>query len=304
MKIQIPFFIVILLVLLSIRGNAQDDMMSLLNKDEKPTVDYTSATFKTTRVVIGQSSENPPKGNLLFMITHHFGALNSGYEQLFGLKQATVRLGLEYGATDWLGFGVGLNTLGNTWDGFLKVKALRQSTGAKRMPITLSIFGSTSVYTTKWADPTRKNYFTSRMSYASQVIIARKFGERLSLQLAPTYVHLNLVPSYNDHNNIFSIGAGGRFKISKRVSINAEYYYLLPKQISSTPAYSSFSTGVDIETGGHVFQIFLTNSMGENMESIITQTTGNWFYGNIFLGFNISRVFTVVKPKEFREKKN
>lgn len=304
MKIQIPLFIVILLVLLSSRVIAQDDMMALLNKDEKPTIDYTSATFKTTKVVIGQSSENSPTGNLLFMITHHFGALNSGYENLFGLKQATVRLGLEYGATDWLGFGVGLNTLKNTWDGFAKVKALRQSTGARRMPITMTIFGSTSIYTTKWEDPTRTNYFTSRISYASQVIVARKFGDRLSLQIAPTYVHLNLVPSYNDHNNIFSLGAAGRFKVSERVSINAEYYYLFPKQIVSTPAYSSFSAGVDIETGGHVFQIFLTNSMGENMESIITQTTGTWFKGNIFLGFNISRVFTVVKPKEYRKKGN
>jgi len=216
------------------------------------------------------------------------------------LKQAQVRLGLEYGVTRWLGLGVGLNTLQNTWDGFLKFKVLRQSKGARRMPFTLTIFGSTAIYTTKWSDPNRKNYFSSRISYASQIIIARKFGQRFSLQLAPTYVHINLVPSYQDHNNIFSLGAGGRFKIGQQVAINAEYYYLFPKQIYSTPAYSTFSAGVDIETGGHVFQIFLTNAMGENMESIITQTSGTWFNGTIFLGFNISRIFTIVKPKEFR----
>jgi opacity protein-like surface antigen len=300
MKNAILPFVLLFLAMFAVTLNAQDDMMNLLNKDEKPVINYTTATFKTTRVVIGHSSENPPRGNLLFLITHHFGAINSGYENLFGLKQATIRLGLEYGVTSWLGIGVGLNTLKNTWDGFVKVKALRQSTGAKRMPVTLTILGSTAIYTTKWAEPERKNYFTSRISYASQVIIARKFGERLSLQLAPTYVHVNLVPTADDHNNIFAMGAGGRFKISQRVSINAEYYYLFPKQITSTPAYSSFSTGVDIETGGHVFQIFLTNSMGENMESIITETTGTWFNGNIFLGFNISRIFTVVEPKEFR----
>jgi hypothetical protein len=303
MKFRIYSFFLIFLVILTSKGNAQDEMMTLFNKDEKPVINYTFATFKTTKVVIGQSSENPPVGNLLLLITHHFGAINSGYENLFGLKQITVRLGLEYGATNWLGFGLGLNTLKNTWDGFIKIKAFRQSTGAKKVPITLTILGSTAIYTTKWQDPTRKNYFTSRMSYSTQAIIARKFGERFSFQLAPTYVHVNLVPTPDDHNNIFSMGAGGRFKISDRVSINAEYYYLFPKQIASTPAYSSFSTGVDIETGGHVFQIFLTNSMGENMESIITQTTGNWFNGNIFLGFNISRIFTVVRPKEFRDTK-
>lgn len=130
--------------------------------------------------------------------------------------------------------------------------------------------------------------------------MAQKFGERFSFQLAPTLVHLNLVPTADDHNNIFALGGGGRFKVSSRVSVNAEYYYLFPHQIASRPAYSSFSTGVDIETGGHVFQIFLTNSMSENMQGIITETTGNWFDGNIFLGFNISRVFTIVKPREFR----
>lgn len=279
---------------------AQDDLMNLINQDEKPRIDYISATFKTTKVVIGQSSENPAQGDLLFLITHHFGAINSGYEELFGLKQATIRLGIEYGVTKWLGLGVGLNTLRNTWDGFLKVKALRQSTGARRMPLTLTLFAGTAIYTTKWTDPVRKNYFSSRMSFAFQAIVARKFGERFSFQLAPTFIHINLVPTAYDHNKIFSLGGGGRFKISPRVSVNAEYYYLFPHQIASRPAYSSFSTGVDIETGGHVFQIFLTNSMGENMQSIISETTGNWFDGNIFLGFNISRVFTVIKPKQFR----
>ena len=272
---------------------AQDDLMNMLNKDEKPQTDYTTATFKTTRLVIGQSIENPGKGDLLFIITHHFGALNSGYEQLFGLKQATMRIGLELGITKTLGAGLGLNTLGNTWDGFLKYKLLRQSTGARKMPLTLTLFASTAVNTAKWPEPNRTNYFSSRLSYAFEAIVARKFSERLSLQIMPMLVHTNLVPTVDDKNNVFTIGGGGRFKISKRVSVNAEYYYLLPNQIVSTPAYSSFSAGVDIETGGHVFQIFMTNTTGETMQSIPSTTTGKWSNGNIFLGFNISRLFTV-----------
>jgi len=129
----------------------------------------------------------------LFVITHHFGALNTGYENLFGLKQASIRLGLEYGLLDKLGFGVGLNSDKNTWDGFLKYKVFRQSKGARRMPLTITLFASTAIYTTKWDDPTRKNYFTSRMSYAFQAIFARKFGDRLSLQLMPSLVHINMV---------------------------------------------------------------------------------------------------------------
>ncbi len=300
MKNPVRLVVFIILALTAAKANAQDDMMNLLNQDTKPAIDYTSATFKATRVVVGQSCENPPTGDLIFIFSHHFGALNTGYDNLFGLKQAQVRLGLEYGATNWLGFGVGLNTLQNTWDGFLKFKVLRQSKGGKRMAFTLDIVTGSSIYTTKWSNPDRKNYFSSRISYSDQVILARKFGQRFSLQIMPTYVHINLVPTTEDHNNVFSLGAGGRFKISQRVAINAEYYYLFPKQIESTPATSALSVGIDIDTGGHIFQIFLTNAMGENTESIITQTTGKWQNGNIFLGFNISRIFTVVKPKEFR----
>jgi hypothetical protein len=289
-----------ILALTAVTARSQDDMMNLLNQDTKPITDYTSATFKATRVVLGQSCENPSTGDLIFIFSHHFGALNTGYDNLFGLKQSQVRLGLDYGVNRWLGLGVGLNTLQNTWDGFLKFKVLRQSKGGRKMPFTLDIYTSTSIYTTKWSNPDRKNYFTSRISYSDQVILARKFGQRFSLQIMPTFVHINLVPTPEDHNNVFSLGAGGRFKISQRVAINAEYYYLLPKQIRSTPATSSLSVGIDIDTGGHIFQIFLTNAMGENMESIITQTTGKWQNGNIFLGFNISRIFTVIKPKEYR----
>jgi hypothetical protein len=300
MKNFIQPFIFLILALTAVTARSQDDMMNLLNQDTKPVIDYTTATFKATRVVIGQSCENPPTGDLIFIFSHHFGALNTGYDNLFGLKQSQVRLGLDYGVNRWLGLGVGLNTLQNTWDGFLKFKVLRQSKGGKRMPFTLDIFTSTSLYTTKWSNTDRKNYFTSRISYSDQVILARKFGQRFSLQIMPTFVHVNLVPTPEDHNNIFSMGAGGRFKISQRVAINAEYYYLFPKQIRTTPATSALSVGIDIDTGGHIFQIFLTNAIGENMESIITQTTGKWQNGNIFLGFNISRIFTVIKPKEYR----
>jgi hypothetical protein len=279
---------------------AQDDLMNLLN-DKKPVTDYATATFKTSRIVIGQSIENPAKGDMLLLITHHFGALNTGYENLFGLKQSAVRIGMEYGLTKRIGFGFGLNSDRNTWDGFLKVKILRQSKGAKRMPISLSVFGNTAIYTTKWEVPERKNYFSSRISYAMQVLVARKFGNSLSLQLTPSYVHRNMVASYKDHNDVFTVGIGGRVKISERMSINAEYHYLIPGQIKSVNAYSSLSAGIDIETGGHVFQIFLTNSAGENEEGYLTETHGKWSNGNIFLGFNITRIFTIIPQKFSKE---
>jgi hypothetical protein len=295
MKNRILLSIVLLIFIASESAKPQD-LMSVLNND-KPKIDYTSATFKTTRIVIGQSIENPARGNMLFLITHHFGAINTGYENLFGLKQATIRLGLEYGLTDRIGFGVGLNTYLNTWDGFLKVKILRQSTGARKMPLTLALFANTAIYTTKWEVPERKNYFSSRMSFCFDLLIARKFGQRLSLQLMPAMVHRNLVETAADKNDVYTLGVGGRFKVSTRVSINAEYHYLFPNQVVSTEAYSSLSVGVDIETGGHVFQIFLTNSEGEFEEAFLTNTQGSWSKGTIYLGFNISRIFTIFEPK-------
>ncbi len=297
-----------LLLLLAFTGmmsvssvKAQDDLLSMVNQDEKPAIDYATATFKSTHIVIGQSIETAPKGNLNFLITHHFGALNSGYENLFGLKQANIRLGLEYGVTRWLGVAVGLNTDKNTWDGSLKVKLLRQCKGGKHMPVTIDIFGNTAIYTTKWTDTQRPNYFSSRISYAVQVMIARKFGNSLSLQITPSMVHKNLVLTAGDKNDIFTLGGGGRVKLSQRVSINAEYHHLFSGQVVSVKAYDSFSLGVDIETGGHVFQIFLTNSYGEYEETYLTDTRGKWSNGDIFLGFNINRMFTIVNHKMPKE---
>ena len=280
---------------------AQDDLLSMMNQNEKPTIDYTTATFKSTHIIIGQSIETAPIGNLNFSITHHFGALNTGYENLFGLKQAFIRLGFDYGVTKWMGIAIGLNTDKNTWDGSTKIKLLRQSKGAKKMPVSMDIFGNVAVFTTKWSDPTRTNYFTSRVTYACQLLIARKFGNSLSLQITPSYVHKNMVPTTADKNDIFTLGAGGRVKLSQRISINAEYHYLFSGQVVSTTAYSSFSLGVDIETGGHVFQLFLTNSQGEYEQTYLTETKGKWANGVIYLGFNINRMFTIIKPKKPKE---
>lgn len=278
-------------------AKGQDELLSMIEKGEKPTIDYTTASFKTTRIVIGQSIELPPKGNLQFLVTHHFGAINTGYENLFGLKQSSVRLGLDYGLMNWLGFGAGLNTDRNTWDGYVKFKVLRQSKGARKMPVTIDVFANTAIYTSKMPYPDSASYFSSRLTYAVQVMIARKFGNSLSLQITPSYVHKNIVKTSDDNNDIFTLGGGGRFKVSQRVSINAEYHHLFTGQVVSTKAYDSFSLGVDIETGGHVFQVFLTNSYGEYEETFLTDTRGKWSNGDIFLGFNINRMFTIVRPK-------
>jgi hypothetical protein len=290
---KLTIIIALLLILAGTKSFSQD-LMDMLNDDGAKKTDYTYATFKSIRLINGQSVELPPSGALNFVISHHFGALNSGAYEFFGLDQSNIRFGFDYCFNNWLSIGVGRTSVDKTYDGSMKVKVLRQSTGEKKMPVTLTLFANTAITSLKWQYPDRTNYFTSRMEYAFQVLIARKFGTRLSLQLMPTLVHRNLVETTADQNDVWSIGAGGRIKVSNRVAITGEYYYLLPGKTADDFS-DVFSIGVDIETGGHVFQIFFTNTQGLLEEQFIPKTTGKWLDGDIFLSFNINRTFQIVK---------
>jgi lipopolysaccharide assembly outer membrane protein LptD (OstA) len=194
--------------------------------------------------------------------------------------------------------GFGRSNVNKAYDSFLKYKILRQGSGKRNIPVSVSYFASAVCNTVKWADPNRDNYFSSRMQYTHQLLIGRKFNNDLSLQLTPTLVHKNLVPTLQDKNDILAMGFGGRYKLTQRFSVNGEYIYVLPNQITST-FYNSLSLGVDIETGGHVFQLHLTNSTSMLEPGFITESVGQWKKGGIHFGFNVSRVFTV---KEKREK--
>jgi len=278
-----------------VMAQQEQDLLSLLGREE--TTEYAAASFKTNRVINLHSIENTAYGVLDVKISHRFGFLNGGPYELFGLDQATIRIGLDYGISDRFTIGAGRSSYEKTYDGFLKYKLLRQSTGLRSMPITVALLGSASIQTLKWVDPTRDNLFSSRLCYVSQLIIGRKFSSSFSLQLSPTYVHRNLVKTAEEKNDVLAIGLGGRLKLHKRFSLNMEYIYVFPDQID--PAYrNSLSLGFDIETGGHVFQLHFTNSTSMIEKGFIAETTGDWGDGGIHFGFNLSRVFTIVKPEE------
>ncbi len=266
-------------------------------KEEKDKIRYTEATFKSTRIINGHSIEVTQKGIMDFRIAHRFGTINGGFYDLFGLDNASMRMSFDFGVTPRLMLGVGRSTYQKQYDVFFKYKLLRQSSGKRNMPISLAWMSSAMLQTMKWTDTIRPNYFSSRMYYAHQVIVARKFSESTSIQLMPTLVHYNLVKLAGDPSDVIAIGIGGRQKISPRVSINAEYYYQVPGfQMPNTT--NSFSLGVDIETGGHVFQLHFTNSRGMTERTFISETAGKWGKGDILFGFNISRVFTLKKNKK------
>lgn len=284
-------------IAMPLKTHAQDDLLEMLESTQEPQVNYTIATFKNTRLVSGHSIETNSRGVLQFMIQHRFGMVNSGWRELWGLDNATIRIGLEYGITDHLNIGFGRSSFLKTYDGLIKWRFLRQKSGAENFPFSATAISSIYLNSTEWPDPDRENFFSSRLSYHHALLIARKFGDKFSVQLMPTAVHYNLVNKSLDENTIYAMGVGTSIKLTGSVRLNLEYYYRLPDQVFSQQLTNSFSIGFDIETGGHVFQLHFTNSKGMTEQFLIGQTIGSWDKGDIFFGFNISRVFTVGKRK-------
>ena len=267
-----------------------------MKAEEKNKTEYVTATFKTTRLINGHSVENTAKHVLDVKIDHRFGTLNGGPYEFFGLDNATMRLGFDYGITNDFMVGIGRSTFEKTFDAFFKWKILKQSTGKHKMPVTLNYVPTVALKTLHWEDPNQKNYFSSRLFFTHQLIIGRKFSEDLSLQIMPTYIHRNLAAKVADPNDILAIGIGGRQKLSKRTSFNVEYYYQIPGyKLPGTT--NCLSVGFDIETGGHVFQLHFTNSRGMTERQFISENTGSWGNGDVLFGFNISRVFTIGAKK-------
>jgi hypothetical protein len=294
---KIACYIILCLLLGNVAAIAQDtSLLNMLNESEnaadKPHI--VTGTFKATQLINMPTVESPGKQNLQFLIMHRFGKLNEGAYELFGLDNASIRFGLDYGLTDRLSVGVGRSSVDKAFDGNIKYKILRQSAGPGAVPVSISLYELVTHYTQRYTD---KSFLNTRFrtSYTSQLLIARKFSSALSLQLAPSWTHYNLVATPQDNNDIFAISAGGRMKFTKRMSFTAEYNYLLPDQVVSTKVYNSLSLGVDIETGGHVFQLIFTNSNGMIGPYYLSKTDGSWGKGDIFFGFNISRNFNFRK---------
>jgi len=275
-------------------AQAQDDIMKSL-QDSTARKEYVTGAFKSSRVINGHSIEMIGPGVLDFRILHRFGPVNQGVSQFFGLDQASMRLGFDYGISKNFTIGIGRTTTQKELDGFLKYRLLRQATGPGGSPVTIVLVAGMSIQTYKNLDPSKEVSFNLRSGYYYQAIFGRKISERFSLQLSPTLVHRNEVAT-GDVNDIFAAGVGARYKFSKRMAFVVDYFYVtngVPHSDGSNP----LSVGVDIETGGHVFQLHFSNTSGMNERAFITQTTNKWGKGDIQFGFNLSRVFNLKKKK-------
>jgi len=285
------------LFLLSINGIFAQDVDDLLDSELLQTKEFTSATFKSTHIINSHSVAQLKKNHLNFIIYHRFGAITDGINNFFGIDIANMRLGFEYGLNDWLTIGLGKTNFEKTYDGFIKARLFRQCKGGNfSSPVTLTYLVSTEIFTRSFNDPDRVNYFSSRITYVHQLLIARKFNENLSLQLMPTIVHKNLVKTVTERNDIPAIGIGGRFKITKRIALTFEYYKSFRLTNEKKQYHDPIGIGFDIETRGHVFQLIFTNSpLMQEGGFIYGAYNNDILKGDIHFGFNITRIFSFNK---------
>ena len=275
----------------------QDDLLDMLeDASAKPVI--VESSFKGTRVVNAQSLELPRPKILQFMIQHRFGSIENGFYDLFGMDYATIRFDFHYGLTERLSFGVGRSSLDKIYDIFVKTKLLRQSSGTRSFPVSVLLYSDIGIDTKRKTenDPAVKDEYLNRLLYVNQLIIGRKFNRSLSLEILPTLIHRNLVPTNQDDHDLVSVGIAGRYKLSNRISVNADYF--IPLGDRSEDYQNSVAIGVDYETGGHVFQVMIANSQGPYEYTFIENARGNLSTGVLYLGFNISRAFTLAGDNE------
>jgi hypothetical protein len=260
--------------------------------DEIDTVDvsdgYEIAAFKGLKLINLETTKMVSRKQFFFVVSHRFGSVKTGIEDFFGLDQAVTRLNFIYGISDGINFGISRSSFQKTYEASLKLRLARQAPSG--VPVTLVWFNSIQINGLLNDEELPGLAFEHRLGYASQLLASRKISRNVSLELAPTYFHDNLVPLEEQDNSQFTLGLGGRFKFSKRCAINVDYGLHL-NRVENSPYVNPLSVGLDIETGGHVFQLHFTNAQPMNINNFLGEATGDWGSGDIYFGFNILRVF-------------
>lgn len=289
----------ILLLFIPLFTFSQDDLLNELEDDV--IVDNTViAVFKGLKIVNFESTKLANKKDFYLIVAHRFGTVKNGIDDLFGLDQSLTQIKFIYGLSDWLNLGFARSSNLKKYGLQAKYRLKHQKKG--EFPVAIVGFNLVTVNTSLKDDVYPDIQFGDKLTYTSQLLISRKFTENLSLLIAPTYVHENLATrsfmvlengstiNYDEKNDQFALGVGGRYKISKRMSINVDYGIHLNRN-SNSAFRDPLSIGVDLETGGHVFQLHFTNAQAMFEEGYIVNASGDWGDGDFFFGFNLSRVF-------------
>ncbi|WP_425237243.1 DUF5777 family beta-barrel protein [Ulvibacterium sp.] len=278
---------ILIIVLPFFAFSQEDDLLGEINNVNTQGT-YEIAAFKGLKIVNFESTKMVSKKQLFFVVSHRFGSIKTGIEDFFGLDQAVTRLNFIYGISDGINIGISRSSFQKTYEGSLKLRLLRQQAGGS--PFTIVLFSNILMNTSLEEDILPGLKFEHRLSYSTQALISKKLNKNLSLQLAPTFFHDNLVAFDGQENSQYAIGIGGRHKLTKRWSINIDYGLHLNRATNSH-FKNPLSIGFDLETGGHVFQLHFTNAQPMNTNTFLGQATGDWGNGDVFFGFNLSRVF-------------
>lgn len=276
---------------------AQNDLLKEI--DDKSMESTANPAFKALKIVNFESTKLIGKGDFYLIISHRFDYLDQGIKEFFGLDNAFTQLKFAYGITDKFTIQVARSGFQKTYDLGLKYLIISQKTNGS--PVAIAFFNSLAANT----ELDKANYpsldFQDRLSYVSQLLISRKITDKLSLEVAPTFFHEGfLVEILDENNNVvtpnpqdknqFAVGIGGRYKLSKRLSLNMDYGAHL-NRASQSVFKNPLSVGLDIDTGGHIFQVLFTNSKAMHEAGFLGHTTGDWGKGEISFGFNLIRVF-------------
>lgn len=275
----------LLLLLLPVTLFAQDDLLNEIDSAASQKT-KTESAFKALKIVNLESTKLASKGDLYFIVAHRFSSLKDGFEGAYGLDNAVTQLKFVYGINEWSNVGVARSE--QAYD--FSAKFLLKSQEENGFPVTFGAFTSIGFNNLLKEKTYPKMKFEDRLIYVTQLLISRKFNSKLSLELAPTYFHENFVIDDNQDNSQFAIGMGGRYKFAKRWSVNVDYAAHLNRS-NTSPFKNPLSVGVDLDTGGHVFQMHFSSSQGMHEAGFLGNTTGDWGKGDIFFGFNLLRVF-------------
>ncbi|AZA48423.1 hypothetical protein EG346_09635 [Chryseobacterium carnipullorum] len=264
--------------------SAQEDLLKDIDT-LKTTTEISQPAFKALQIVTGQSTKLSAKNEWYIVVAHRFGDISTGFKNFFGLDDASTKLGVIYGLTDAVSVSLSRETNMKTFEGAVKYKLIKQT---ENFPADIVGYNVMALNT----DLDKDNYpylkFGDRLAYLTQALISRRFNDKFSLQLSPSFIHKNLYDPALEDKNQFLAGLGGRYKISKRISINAEYFV----NFDNHSFYKNpLSLGMDIETGGHVFQLLFSNSQINSDIGYLSNAVGKWGKGQIFFGFNLYRVF-------------
>jgi hypothetical protein len=298
---RIRFFRFALLSVVLLTGpgycKAQDDLMKLL-ESETTENEKVIATFKGSKIINVETNETVRKKNLDFRISHLFGNIGSesggSIHNLYGLDQSVdIRLGLHYGITDKLTVGVSRVKRNENLEGQIKYRLIEQTSNGK-IPVSVTAF-SNLTYTIATSEILVKDAY--RLTYLTQLILARKFSPGFSFVLIPAFLHRNLVED-DDQNNTFSLSGGFRLRFTPSSSLIADYAYTFGRENVKEDYYDVFGLGLEIETGGHVFTIMLTNASGLLENEYLVNTQDNWADGGMKISFIISRMFSFTKSNK------